>query len=230
VEDSAEAPDEPSDSDDSQSDAADQTQSDVAEEPADESDGEDEFSVEAQLARLLGKSKGAARQFCEPAPSEVKPAAPAKPAAEHKAKTAPAAHALVDRSHLNEGPKHRQNKSAVREEVQSFRAVAQMSVQTALAKHSWNTLRNQIFFKTGITAASAGATIWFGGTYVTGNARYAWAGIACAMITMVCIYNLFHTLFELKKLKKNKSSKARQKAPTAPNAPAAPAAADEDNP
>jgi len=89
----------------------------------------------------------------------------------------------------------------VREEVQSFRAVAQMSARSALAKHSWNNLRNQIFFKVALTAISAGATIWFGGTYFIGYERDLWKGMACGAATIVCLYRLFAVSSEMKKVR-----------------------------
>ena len=106
---------------------------------------------------------------------------------------------MPDRSHMTDEPRHKQNKSAVREEVQSFRAVARMSARTALAKHSWNNLRNEIYFKVGLTAASAGATIWFVGNYFYGSGQNAWIGIVCGTATIVCISTLIRASSQLKK-------------------------------
>ena len=85
----------------------------------------DDFSIETQLARLLGKplrpnepavtnggSAGPGKQDGVSLP-DILPMELGKPA-EHD-----------DRTHLMEKPRHPQNKNAVREEVQSFRVVAQ---------------------------------------------------------------------------------------------------------
>jgi hypothetical protein len=74
-----------------------------------------------------------------------------------------------------------------------------MSVRTALAKHSWNNFRNQVYFKIGLTAISAATTIWFGGTYLYGSEEHAWKGITCGVATIACFLSLFSTSSELKK-------------------------------
>ena len=128
----------------------------------------------------------------------------------------PDAASITDRSHLTAEPTHRQNKNAVREEVQSFRAVAQMSARTALAKHSWNNLRSKIYFKVGITAASAGATAWFVKAFIDGSELQLWKGITCGIATLVCSHRLFSTSFQMKQWrdKNPKQNAARKTAAT----------------
>ena len=173
----------------------------VVEEPASaEVVDEEEYSVEAQLARLLGRPRiksEAPPDFT--APVDANPTA--RDAVDEKSLeiAAETAHAREpDRSHLKAEPKHKQNKNAVREEVQSFRAVAQMSARSALAKHSWNNLRSSIYFTTGLTTVSAVAAAWFFGTYLYGSETQSWKGITCTLATIVSASGLFRSHFQMK--------------------------------
>jgi len=171
---------------------------------------EDQSLIEAQMARLLGRKvdttptiASAPRETAQPsAASMAESDAPDRPAAvlhEH------------DRSHLSAAPRHKQNKHAVREEVQSFREVAQMSARTALEKHSKNNLRNSIYFATGLTVASFAATIWFLGTYFFGMEKNIWKGIACGVATYASCQRLLQFWMQLSRTGRHPAKLAPKK-------------------
>lgn len=175
-------------------------------------DDDDEYSVEAQLARLLGRPKNSARAIDEGI-TELQSTSVAK--RDVFTATSDSTPKVEDRSHLTEEPKHKQDKSAVREEVQSFRAVAQISARTALAKHSWGHLRNKIVFRIGLTSFSAAATVWFGAAYFYGVEKHAWIGLACGAVTIACLYSMVRTSSQLNKWRrKHPGESDTSKSPT----------------
>jgi hypothetical protein len=113
-----------------------------------------------------------------------------------------------DRSHLAAEPKHRQNKNAVREEVQSFREVAQMSARTALAKHSWNNLRNEFYFTSCLTIAASVGALWFLSTYMSEKGTGLWEGLTCSIGAGICIHKMLRSSAKLKQFRQSKSSQA----------------------
>jgi len=156
----------------------------VSESPdrAEETHGED--SVDAFMARLLARSRGGNSDAAVPTP--VSTASAASPVTKISSKTETAASAIPtsieqDRSHLMQGPKHKQDKQAVRENLQSFRQVAHLSARSALAKHSLQQLRNATIAKGVLLAASGIATIWFFGEPLVGRPLQLWKGTACAL-------------------------------------------------
>ncbi|WP_010582356.1 FHA domain-containing protein [Schlesneria paludicola] len=182
-----------------------------------ESSEVDEYSVEAQLARLLGKPRrfpdtASGATPSESAPEEPKPFAVYVPPVE----SAPEFNA-EDRSHLLAEPRHRQNKNAIREEVQSFRAVAQMSARTALAKHTWDNLRNEFYLTSTLTSISAVATAWYLGSFVVGNETESWKGLACGLATLLASQRLIRASKQLSQWRrKNLLRTSTKKAPAPP--------------
>lgn len=146
--------------------------------------GED--SVDAFMARLLARSRTGgndANPSATPPPianTVAVPAARANPSneADESASSIPGD---LDRSHLMQGPKHKQDRQAVRENLQSFRQVAHLSARSALAKHSLQQLRNATIAKGVLLAASGFATIWFFGEPLLGRSLQLWKGSACAL-------------------------------------------------
>ena len=177
---------------------------DKKEESAEGSTNEDEgeYSVEAQLARLLGRPiQGTIHRMGEPEPTNRSTALPVT-AGKVERLEPPHNPEPADRSHLTEEPKHKQNQSAVLEEVQSFRAVAQMSARTALAKHSWNALKNDFYLASGLTAVSTAATAWFIGTFLYGADTDPWKGVACAAATVFSSHRLLRTFAKLNQVRR----------------------------
>ncbi len=191
----------------------------VATPPASTESGDvddDEFSVEAQLARLLGRPMHRASEsgpaivplaqipsdkgnFSQGAASDGK---------------APSDNPLPDRSHLADAPRHKQNKDTVREEVQSFRAVAQMSARKALAKHSRNNLKNEFYLASGLTSACAVATVWYVGSWLYGTENEVWKGITCALTTLLSGQKLLRSRSQLKLLQISHPAPSRGNRPT----------------
>lgn len=183
-------------------------------------DSEGEFSVEAQLARLLGRpyrpGSSAAEKPKPPVPTTERhtDSTPvSKPEVNESSSLQP-----VDRSHLNEAPKHKTDRTALRDEVQSFREVAQISARTALAKHSWNNLKNEFYFISALTAASSVATAWFLGTFVAGWETDPWKGVTCAVATILCSHRMVKSSAKLNQWHRT-NRKNQKKDPEETNAP-----------
>lgn len=155
---------------------------------------DDEFSVEAQLARLLGR------------PRRVEVAPKMETVASDNAPSSLSEIQVADRSHLNAEPKHKQNKNAVREEVQSFREVAQMSARSALAKHSWNNLRNEYYFTFVLTVAAAVGALWYLSEYMREKETGLWQGVTCSIGAGICIHKLIRNSTRLKQFNKSKKT------------------------
>ena len=151
--------------------------------------GHGEDSVEAFMARLLARSRTGgdeASPSAKPASIANTVAVPAAGAARAiPSNEADGSAASIsgdqDRSHLMQGPKHKQDRQAVRENLQSFRQVAHLSARSALAKHSLQQLRNATIAKGVLLAASGFATIWFFGEPLVGRTLQLWKGSACAL-------------------------------------------------
>lgn len=184
---------------------------------------DDEYSVEAQLARLLGKPAAS-----KPARESARPVAPS--VVDGNIAVADRPPLVVpdeqDRSHLKEEPRHRQDKTAVRDAVQSFREVAQMSARSALAKHSWTNLKNKVFFKVVMAAVSVAAVVWFGGNHLLGSKSSLLVIFSCIAVMLVTFYNLFQTSSELKKLKPGSTDRASENKTLAADPDATPTDAD----
>ena len=183
---------------------------------------QEEHSVEAQLARLLGRSQrkngSSSDSVTPPQRHEVPAELVGRDLSETVTFTLSADAAEADRSHLTEEPRHRQNKNAVREDMQSFRAVAQWSARSALAKHSWNNLRAEIYFKAGLAALSAAAAVWIAGTRYYGIETESWKVITCAVTTLVCLQRLFYASSKIQLWRtKNKEQPAARKMSATPN-------------
>lgn len=146
--------------------------------------GED--SVEAFMARLLARSRtGGSDSEVTATPHSATTPSAVRPAQVNPGNDADESAASVpgdqDRSHLMQGPKHKQDRQAVRENLQSFRQVAHLSARSALAKHSIQQLRNATIAKGVLLAASGLATVWFFGEPLVGRPLQLWKGSACAL-------------------------------------------------
>ena len=128
-------------------------------------------SVEEFMARLLARSRG--EPVAPPAAAVVAPEA-----ATHQESQLMMA---SDRSHLMAEPKHKQDRQAVRENLQSFRQVAHLSARSALARHSLQQLRNATIAKGVLLGASSLAAIWFILEPLSGRPLQIWKGAVCVL-------------------------------------------------
>ena len=143
-----------------------------------------EDSVEEFMARLLARSRTGSDDVLPAAPAAPKKV-PAPVAAEPVVEGGGSTVVDSDRSHLMAEPKHKQDKQAVRENLQSFRQVAHLSARSALARHSLRQLRNATIAKGVLLAASSIATITFLAEPLWGGAPQLWKGIGCALATLL---------------------------------------------
>lgn len=164
--------------------------------------GED--SVEAFMARLLARSRtggsdadNAVTPLPAPATAAVRPAQ--ANADSHAVRTEASIPGDHDRSHLMQGPKHKQDRQAVRENLQSFRQVAHLSARSALAKHSIQQLRNATIAKGVLLAASGLATIWFFGEPLVGRPLQLWKGSACGLALILSVIEFSRSWRQLMK-------------------------------
>ncbi len=135
-------------------------------------------SVDEFMARLLARSRG----------DEAKPLivnkvlVPTPPVEDAVSFSLPAE---PDRSHLMAEPKHKQDKQAVRENLQSFRKVAHMSARSALARHSLQQLRNATIAKGILLGASTIAMTWFFARPLFGSEFQMWKAGACGLASLL---------------------------------------------
>ncbi len=176
---------------------------------------DDEFSVEAQLARLLGRLRRVSSDRANAAAEASHDRNSVTSEDSSPELTIPESHSS-DRSHLKAEPTHKQNKNAVRDEVQSFREVAQMSARTALAKHSWKNLRSKFYFTLGLTMVSGAAASWYMGAYINGTETDIWKGATCALTTAFCTQQLIWSSSKLNQVRRKNGTR-----PAANSRPAA---------
>jgi len=143
--------------------------------------GRPEDSVEIFMARLLARSRG--EEVSESAVTPVPVTTPSIPSTPSSELTPEAV--AADRSHLMAEPKHKQDKQAVRENLLSFREVAQLSARSALARHSLEQLRNATIAKGVLLGCSALATLAFGIEPLWTGQLQLWKGIACSLATLL---------------------------------------------
>jgi pSer/pThr/pTyr-binding forkhead associated (FHA) protein len=147
------------------------------EEPA-EGNSNIQDSVDEFMARLLARSRG----------DEAKPPVVTKASGPTSAVEDAVSFSLPaepDRSHLMAEPKHKQDKQAVRENLQSFRKVAHMSARSALARHSLQQLRNATIAKGILLGASTIAMTWFFSRPLFGSEFQMWKAGACGLASLL---------------------------------------------
>lgn len=173
-----------------------------------EADSHTEDSVDQFMARLLARSRtGSDEMGRTTSPPVVVDAASAKSAMPHDEGTS---FSLpdTDRSHLMAEPKHKQDKQAVRENLQSFRQVAHLSARSALARHSLQQLRNATIAKgvlLGVTIASAA---WFFIEPMRGLPLQTWKGVACTLGAILSAMEFSRSWSQLNKPLSDKATKA----------------------
>jgi hypothetical protein len=148
------------------------------EEKPSESHSNIQDSVDEFMARLLARSRG---DEAKP-PVVNKAPVPTSPVEDAVSFSLPAE---PDRSHLMAEPKHKQDKQAVRENLQSFRKVAHMSARSALARHSLQQLRNATIAKGILLGASTIAMTWFFARPLFGSEFQMWKAGACGLASLL---------------------------------------------
>ena len=145
-----------------------------------------EDSVDEYMARLLARSRTGA--------SEASPKVLAKshrfirlttPAENPPVETVAPKDSKPDRSHLMNEPIHKQDRQAVRDNLQSFRQVAHLSARSALARHSLQQLRNATIAKGVLLGASAIAVTGFFTEPLWGGQLQLWKGIGCSIALLL---------------------------------------------
>eukprot|EP00456_Euglypha_rotunda_P035313 TRINITY_DN271_c0_g1_i10.p1 TRINITY_DN271_c0_g1~~TRINITY_DN271_c0_g1_i10.p1 ORF type:complete len:1077 (+),score=227.45 TRINITY_DN271_c0_g1_i10:6766-9996(+) len=135
-------------------------------------------SVDEFMARLLARSRGE-----DAAPPPLAKETSSSPAVDDAVSfTLPAE---TDRSHLMEGPKHKQDKQAVRENLKSFRKVAHLSARSALARHSLQQLRNATIAKGILLGVSSAAMLWFFTRPLFGAEFQMWKAGGCGLAALL---------------------------------------------
>ena len=187
--------------DDESSPAVSDTDSGIAVAEIEPAEKQAEDSVDAFMARLLARSRVTE--------SETKASVAKRSSTPHFVlpKTPPAAPPPViltaaesaDRSHLSAEPKHKQDKQAVRENLQSFRQVARLSAHSALAKHSFVQLRNATIAKGVLLGVSAVATGMFFVETLFGNPLQLWKASACTLATLLSAFEVRRSWCQLHK-------------------------------
>jgi hypothetical protein len=169
---------------------------------ADSRDEEDD-SVEAFMARLLARSRGEPESS---PPGDVSQKSVATNAATVRTESVNAEPQPVqddlskspsDRSHLTAEPKHKQDKDVVRENLQSFRQVAQLSARAALARHSSIQLRNAVIAKGVLFGGSALAAISFFSAPLFGMRPKIWYGVACCLVSLLAAWEFLRSRKQL---------------------------------
>lgn len=149
-----------------------------------------EDSVETFMARLLARSRTGSDEPSTPAAQPAAAQGSSGNAVRRESEqrimdSMEPKVAATDRSHLMEEPKHKQDRQAVRENLQSFRQVAHMSARSALARHSLEQLRNATIAKGVLLAVSAAAVSYFLAQPMWGGPVQLWKSAGCALATLL---------------------------------------------
>ena len=147
---------------------------------------DEDDSVENYMARLLSRSRGGATV----SPKEAKSLAVSATRASGASADGPAAAEEIpfdpaDRSHLTAGPKHKQDRQAVRDHLQSFRQVAHQSARSALARHTTKLLLSTLIAKTVLLSVSTAAAAFYFGAPLIGWPTEIWNGAACSLAALL---------------------------------------------
>ena len=163
-----------------------QSTSESSTSPSEDADPPAEDSVDEFMARLLARSRTGA--------SEASPKVLAKshrfirlksPAEKPPVEAVTPKDSKPDRSHLMNEPIHKQDRQAVRDNLQSFRQVAHLSARSALARHSLQQLRNATIAKGVLLGASAIAVTGFFTEPLWGGQLQLWKGIGCSVALLL---------------------------------------------
>lgn len=162
-------------------------------------DGEADDSVETYMARLLSRTRGGV----EVSASEVMSFTAAAAAASETSRQRDASHDEspvrettfdpADRSHLTAEPKHKQDRQAARDDLQSFRQVAHQSARSALARHTTKNLLSAVVAKSLLLGVSTLATVAFLGAPLVGMPTQLWKGVGCSLASLLSAIEVYRS-------------------------------------
>ncbi len=183
---------------------------------SEESDTRVEDSVESFMAKLLARSRTGASEMSTP-DSQRGASETAVRVADSTVPTVSAVPSEQDRSHLMAEPKHKQDKQAVRENLQSFRQVAHLSARSALAKHSLRQLRNATIAKGVLLGAATISAAWFFAEPLWGGPLQLWKAAGCSLAGLLSAMEFGRSW---KQLHKPLQGAAPARATSTPDSPA----------
>jgi len=167
-----------------QPDAVTGTHSQVESSPSDDANVDD--SVEAFMARLLARSRNDAEALTTPVAAVASNSVVSDSGSDRPTSVQEQPAALPgDLSHLLSEPKHKQDKQAVRENLQSFRQVAHLSARSALARHSFRQLRNATIAKGVLFGVSLVAASVFLMEPLSGRPIEVWKVAGCCLAALL---------------------------------------------
>ena len=168
-----------------------------------ESTGEDEDSIEACMAKLLSRTRGTEVSENEVKSLTAKAALVAARSQQSDSSNSESSMPATpfdpaDRSHLTAEPKHKQDRLAAREDLQSFRQVAHQSARSALARHTTKHLLSAFVAKAMLLGVSVMATTAFLGAPLVGMPTQIWKALACAIAMMLSATEVYRSWRQLR--------------------------------
>ena len=167
-------------------------------------EGEEDDSVAAFMARLLSRSRGGAEVSTVEATALTAAASETlrqRDASNGESPVRETTFDPADRSHLTAEPKHKQDRQAARQNLQSFRQVAHQSARSALARHTTKVLLSAVVAKSLLLGVSTLATAAFLGAPLVGMQNQLWKGLACSLATLLSATEIYRSWQQLQILK-----------------------------
>ncbi len=219
--------------DDDSSSSVQQSGSDSTPEAVKDSEADD--SVETYMARLLSRTRGGAEvSACEVTSLTAAAAAAAETSRQRDASNgeSPVRETTfdpADRSHLTAEPKHKQDRQAARDDLQSFRQVAHQSARSALARHTTKNLLSAVVAKSLLLGVSTLATTAFLGAPFVGMPTQLWKGLACSLASLLSGIEVYRSWRQLRNWKSSgELSRKNTKPPAAGSTNSSAAAASDE--
>ncbi|MEK6258486.1 MAG: FHA domain-containing protein [Planctomycetota bacterium] len=166
-----------------------------------------EDSIEACMAKLLSRSRGGSEVSASEVKSLTNSAAftmsssGQTAASNDESPVRDTSFDPADRSHLTAEPKHKQDRQAVRDDLQSFRQVAHQSARSALARHTTKNLLSAVIAKSVLLGVSLLATTAFLGAPLVGMPTQLWKGLACSLATLLSATEVYRSWRQLRQWK-----------------------------
>jgi hypothetical protein len=162
---------------------------------------EEDDSIASYMERLLARTRRSGSEAPPaPAPTKRVKAPVVVPTPVEAPSALPVIEPLkaVDRSYLDDAPKHQIDKFEARQHLEAFREVANISARKAVSKYTWQTMRTQLAVKGALTAlTSVGAIVFLGGS--AWHQVNQWAqGIGCLAISIWLMRDLWIALKKLR--------------------------------
>ena len=167
-----------------------------------EFDAHDADSVAAYMERLLERARQSSGQGGQPvqhhhrSTRSKKSLAPSQPPKPEPAPEEVQPQSMEDgvdelaQDPLEAGPRHLQDKDAVRAKLASMREVANLSARSAIARHSWRRTRGMLMVKIILTVISLGCALLLASAEMLGTQSYRPLSWGAALIGVVMIFEL----------------------------------------